>query len=159
MNKDTRDFNLSFKDLFKGIGGFIDLLAEMADQEKDEHLSRGKVGSDKGLRGQYDLSIRLGAFDKKIDRLKPFKRINPTDIPEALCNIFDEGDHYVVIAELVEVPPAELKIAVNGETELVIRAGSQEKIEKTISLPGEVDPDSLQWNYNNSILEVRLWKR
>lgn len=167
MSKDSDEFRFTFKDLFKGIGGFIDLLTEMVDEEKDEYVRNVRVGDEKGLRGQYNLSVKLGALDKNIDFLKPAGKVSKIGLPqpsnrisiaESLCNIFDEGDYYTVVAELDDVTPAELSVTVDRETELTIRATANKKTVKTVPLPGKVEPGSLQWSYNNGILEVRLWK-
>lgn len=154
--KDDKPIDVKFSNIFKGIGSFLDLITEMAEKNKNEVIRKGNLNFDnkKSLSGMYNFSVKLGALDEKSKRRKAYKRQ-----PEPITDIFDEGDHYLII---LEVPQ-------KNEDDLIIRLQVPNKLEiqstdcdidytKEIYIPSAVSDEDMTWSLKNNILEIRLKK-
>jgi HSP20 family protein len=81
------------------------------------------------------------------------------DACEPIVDVFDEGAHFVVIAELPGVEAPAIGWRVHDGKQLVLHAESAErKYVKTIELPGLVNGEAATCGYENGVMELRLWK-
>ncbi|MBI4317319.1 MAG: Hsp20/alpha crystallin family protein [Chloroflexi bacterium] len=155
--------DLGFGELFKGLGNFMDLVGKMAEEGKSEISETREVHGPSGMRGVYGFSVKMGLGGTPT--IERFGNIRSTErgpevseVREPLTDIFDEGDHILVVVELPGV--AEGDIAVEAKDDiLTLSAKSQDrKYAKELLLPAMVDPASLQRSYQNGVLEIRLNK-
>lgn len=62
-NSGFKGIDLSLGGLFKGIGSFVDLINQLAEEDKDSFTKTGGfsgVHNGRGVRGQYGFTVRLG---------------------------------------------------------------------------------------------------
>ena len=160
------NIDLGFGGLFKGLGGFIDLLSGMV--ETAEQLESTKSGEfrikglgDKG-RGVYGFSVRSGIGGTP--KVEHFGNIRSTeegpvvaDIREPLVDVFDEAEEIVVVAELPGVGEEEIAVDL-AEDILRLETTGERKYAKEILLERPVAAETMRQVYNNGILEIRLRK-
>ena len=156
--------DLGFGELFKGIGNFVDLLAQMSEQGEAEVKRTGEIkfkGSDK-LRGVYGFTIRTGIGG--IPQVEHFGNVRKTEegpvvveVREPLVDTFDEGDSILVVVELPGVSEDEIQVETNDDI-LTLATTGERKYTKEILLPSVVDSATMQKSYKNGILELRLTK-
>ncbi len=161
MDKDYRENTFKFGDLFLGIGSFIDLLSEMVKEDKDSIAREGNLGpsNEKGLKGSYNYSIKLGLSET--DNLKPLvnNRIITGKKPERIFDIFDEGAYFLIIIEIQGVTKEDLVVLLENNNVLIVQSQRSAKpFFKEIPLPENVQDDKITWSFKNNILEARLWK-
>ncbi len=151
---------ISFGGLFKGLGNLIDLAARMNEEGVEK---KGEIkGLPKGARGVYGFSIRTMAGKPVIES---FGNVRETakgpvveEVREPIVDIFDEGDHILVIAELPGVSEEEIKLEIAGDILSLTASDTGRKYAREILLPGKVKPGSLKHSYKNGILEIKLEK-
>ncbi|MBI4306770.1 MAG: Hsp20/alpha crystallin family protein [Chloroflexi bacterium] len=155
--------DLGFGDLFKGLGNFMDLVGKMAEEGKSEIGETREVQGPSGMRGVYGFSVKMGLGGTPT--IEQFGNIRSTDrgpevseVREPLADIFDEGDHILVVVELPGVAEADIAVEAKDDIFTVSAKSRDHKYAKELLLPAMVDPASLQRSYQNGILEVRLNK-
>ncbi len=77
---------------------------------------------------------------------------------ERLVDIFDEGDHILVIVELVGFEEKGIWLAVEDETLVVEAEAPGRSVHEEIPLPLRVDGQRLKASYRNNMLQVRFEK-
>jgi HSP20 family molecular chaperone IbpA len=168
----TSEKPLGEKSASKGLVGLINDLAELAEKS-ETYQKRIKLG-DKGVI-DFHVSTRplkKSNTTKQNDSFKiskPKKEISPTRtqmLPatgsikerEPIVDVFEEGDHITVMAELPGVNEDEIKLEIENDI-LVINTGtSTRKYCKKIELPSPVEKDAVESSYKNGILKVKLRK-
>ena len=156
--------DLGFGELFKGIGNFIDLLAEMTEKGESETSRTGEIkfkGSDK-LRGVYGFSIRTGIGG--MPQVERFGNIRETEegpvvveAREPLVDTFDEGDNILVVVELPGVSDDEIQVEAKDDI-LTLSTTGEHKYAKEILLPSRVDSATMKKSHKNGVLEIRFTK-
>ena len=144
------------ENLFQGIASILRMANDIVVRAGDDGTTpievhrRSSIGIPGALNGVFGASVRVGP------RVAPPRR-RPRSEP--LADVFDEGDRYVVIAELPGVDATNIQWNVTDGVRLVIRADScTRKYHKQIVLPGPVNEQSSVSCYTNGVLELRLWK-
>ncbi|MFD2030703.1 Hsp20/alpha crystallin family protein [Ancylobacter dichloromethanicus] len=79
------------------------------------------------------------------------------DVREPLVDVFDEADEIIVTAEIPGVAENEISLALDGNR-LSLSTTGRHLYAKTITLPGPVDPASLERSHRNGILQAKLRK-
>jgi HSP20 family protein len=161
-----RELARGFDSLFHGLSGVMKLAADLVDKtDGPAEVSRnGSFGIPDTLRAAYGVSVRVGPARCPTFRRPPSIRREPRpssaeDFREPNTDVFDEGDHYVVVAELQGVNESAVQWEVHGEV-LVIRADCGDRhYSKQIVLPSAVKPDNVGFKFVNGIAELQLWKR
>lgn len=153
-------------DIFKGIGNFIDLLAEMVEEGKTEVKRTGELrgtGKMRDLKGIYGFNIKIGLGGEPT--VETFGNIKETkegpvveEVREPIVDIFDEGVTFRIIAELPGVDENEIKVDMKDDILVITAEGKQRKYSKEALLPSRVKPDSLTTSYKNGILEIIITK-
>jgi HSP20 family molecular chaperone IbpA len=165
MDDNHNDPNIRFRDVFKGIGGFFDLLTDMVQEDRDRYTRKGEIGSSKNLKGAYQLSVKLGAVEEDVegltikrenDKLMRQNRISQSTL---LFDIFDEGAYYRVIAELPDVDADEISVDIHQDTVLIIRSRYEDKEYHKVEFTEKVNENNVDWRFLHSILEIRIWKK
>jgi HSP20 family molecular chaperone IbpA len=77
---------------------------------------------------------------------------------ERLVDIFDEGDHILVIVELVGFDEKGIQVGVEDETLVVKAEDPGRSVHEEISLPPRVDSQGFKATYRNNMLQVRFEK-
>ena len=81
------------------------------------------------------------------------------DAREPIADLFDEGDHFVVIAELPGIEARAVTWCVHDGRRVVIQAESADrKYVKTLDLPALVNGEAATSGCANGVMELRLWK-
>ena len=79
---------------------------------------------------------------------------------EPMVDVFSEGDHYLVVAELRGADRADVDWHMRDERLLVIQASSEQRTYyKEIELATAVNTQTGVASYSNGVLELRLWKQ
>jgi HSP20 family protein len=156
--------------LFRGLASILQTANDIAVRAGDDGTTpfeidrRSSVGVPGAAKVVYGASLRIGA------RVAPPRRPRTVrqnagrepvidDSREPVADVFDEGDHYLVIVELPGVEETAIHWGVRGGTSLEIRAESGDrKYVKQIALPGLVNDQAATCGYANGVMELRLWK-
>lgn len=149
---------------FRGLGGLVEMLGSLV--EKAEEVQREGEFKVKGLgdqaRGVYGFSLRTGIGG--VPQVRRFGNINPTakgpavdDVREPLVDVFDEDDEVIVTAEIPGVAESEISLSLE-ENRLSLSTTGRHLYAKTVTLPGTIDPASLERSHRNGILQVKLRK-
>ncbi|MBI3976770.1 MAG: Hsp20/alpha crystallin family protein [Chloroflexi bacterium] len=155
--------DLGFGDLFKGLGNFLDLIGELSKEGKQETSGTGEVQGPGGTKGVYGFSIKMGVGGAPT--VEHFGNVRATErgpeiseVREPLVDVFDEGDHILVVAELPGVAESGITVEARDDIVTLSAEGRSRKYAKEILLPAPVDPASIRQSYQNGVLEVRLGK-
>lgn len=156
--------SLNFGQLFKGLGGFLDLVAKLEQEGQQVQERTGKVNLPGGGQAVYGVSVRLGLGGKPV--VQSFGHLHPEEaesaaepVREPLSDVFDEGERIVVVAEVPGVTEKTIAVTVDGD-KLSLEAGEgPRRYAKQIRLPAPVQADSLKHSYRNGILEIRMLKQ
>jgi len=151
--------------LFKGIGSFVDLVSRLSEAGEREVSHSGEVKDSQGkLRGLYGFSIRMGLGENPV--VQQFGNICETDsgpvvsdTREPLVELMDEGDRFLVIAELPGIQEEDIHLEIAGDLLTIEASTGDRKYQKELLLPSVAEPGSLQSSYRNGVLEVRLAKQ
>ncbi|WP_454916592.1 Hsp20/alpha crystallin family protein [Xanthobacter sediminis] len=149
---------------FRGLGGFVEMLGSLV--EKAEDVQRQGEFKVKGLgdqaRGVYGFSVRTGLGG--VPQVRRFGNLNPTakgtvvdDVREPLVDVFDEADEVIVTAEIPGVAESEITLSLEGQN-LALATTGRHRYAKTIALPANIVPASLERSHRNGILQVKLRK-
>lgn len=154
--------------LFSGLSNLVEKLGELA--EKGAELRReGTIegsGGDKGLKGVYGFTVKVGGGSDRSPRVEPFGNIKkdargePTvsEEREPVVDVFDESDHVLVIAEMPGVDLQHVKTEVRGDVLVISASTKGRKYHKETLLPQSFEPSRIKTSMRNGLLEVRLEK-
>jgi HSP20 family protein len=159
------DFGVGLGGLFKGLGSFIELLAEMA--EKGETLAQrtGEIrGLREGMRGVYGFNVRMGLGGTP--QVQQFGNVRTTtagpvinEVREPMVDVFDEGDSILVVAEMPGVSIKDILIDVKGDILSISTAETApRKYAKELLLPAAVNVATQRSTFKNGVLELRFGK-
>ncbi len=145
--------------MFKGRGNSVDLISGVTEEARRKYTRRN--GKAKGVHG---FSVEVGSGGKLI--IEQFGNIQQTgegivvaEVWEPLVDIFDEGKHLVVTAELPGVEEDDIQLEVKGDILNLSAEAENRKYRKEVLLPSAVDANRMQSSYKNGILEIRLTKK
>ena len=159
----TLDFGLG--GLFKGLGGFLDLVSDMVETGESEATRTGEFNI-KGLgdkaQGIYGFTVRTGIGGTP--QVEHFGNVQATEegpvvaeVREPLVDLFDEDEEIVITVELPGAGESEVQVEVDEDI-LSLETTGESKYAKEILLPAAVDVGSLEKTFRNGILELRLKK-
>ena len=124
------------------------------------------IGSRKGVHVVYGLSVRVGLQGTPVVARFGNLRHEAGQAPvveearEPITDVFDEDDHYLVVAELPGVDQPAVQWSVREGLIVVISAESAgRKYWKEVELSARVDDRTAVSRYANGVLELRLWKQ
>ncbi|NQW21975.1 MAG: Hsp20 family protein [SAR202 cluster bacterium] len=151
--------------LFKGIGGFLDLVSNMVEEGTEETTRAGGVEDLGGkLKGVYGFSVRVGLGGKPV--IEQFGNVHETETGamvtetrEPLVDVLDEGDRFLVVAEIPGVREQDIQVDVAGDILGINAETKGRKYQKEVLLPSAVDSESMESSYRNGILEIKLPKK
>lgn len=161
--KEKTDFG--FGSVLKGFGSFLDILSEMAEKGEREIKREGELGSkEKGFKAVYGFSVKVLGEGKPV--IEPFGNIREDkekgpvidEVREPIVDVFDEGDHLVVLAELPGVDEKGIKYELKKDILIISAETGERKYYKEILLPTLVNKENIYSSYRNGIFEMKLWK-
>lgn len=164
-DKPGEGIGISIGGLFKGLGSLFDLVSKMVEEGKEEYTSSGEVEALGGkVKGVYGFSVRMGSGAKPV--IEQFGNIQAsekgavvTEVREPLVDVLDEGNRFVIIAELPGVEADDIHIEVKEDILELTAEVKDRKYSKEILLPLPVDADKMESFYRNGILEIKLLKK
>lgn len=160
------NFNIDLGNLFKGLGGFVNLVNKMCEEAKSEITRTGEItglDSDKGLRGIYGFTIRTcSGGTPQIESFGNIKkkenRVTVQEIREPIIDVFDENDSLVIVAELPGVKKEDIDLDITDNAIIISAYGPDRRYAKEVQLPYKIRPDKIKWSFNLGILEVKMAK-
>jgi HSP20 family protein len=155
-----------FEGILKGFTDLIGKLGELA--EKGEQLSRTgeihwKEGKEKGLKGVYGFSVKVGLGGKEIE-VEPFGNIRKDeksgetvveDVREPVVDIFEENDYTLVVAEMPGISAEDVLLSVKDDMLTIDAEKRDMKYHKKVKLPKSYPKEKMHISCNNGILEIR----
>jgi len=152
--------------IFRGLGTLLQSAAQLADitDESAELRRTGSVGA-RGTRAVYGVSVRVGPAGKpRIEkfgnlRQKPGGKPVIDEFREPITDLLDEGDHFLIVAELPGMDGSAVQCKLSGQTVIITAQCGERKYRKVLSLPSPISDRDAISNYKNGILELRLCKQ
>lgn len=127
------------------IRGAINPLAESVSGNPLLVFERSKVDPDTGEKVLFSWWMVAPQEDRQKEK-------------KALLDVFDEGDHIAVVAELVGVAEEDVSINVTKDR-LTISANRPDKsYHEEVALPAKVDPNKYTRSHSNDVLVISLEK-
>ncbi|HVE82623.1 MAG TPA: archaeal heat shock protein Hsp20 [Myxococcales bacterium] len=153
--------------MFRSLGGFLDLLSNLAEQagtEGGEIHREGELGDDrKGVKAVYGFSVRVGNGGPP--RIEKFGNVQDSgrgpvveEAREPMVDVFDEDQHLLVVAELPGVDAADIRFEVKEDVLNLDASRGDRKYRKEVLLPAAVKAEEATSSYRNGVFEIRLPK-
>ena len=146
--------------MLQRLGGLVSMISELA--EKGETLERsGEIKSDeKGVAAVYGFSVRVGGGKPSI---QPFGNVKEgtrgpvvDETREPMVDVFDEGDHALVVAELPGVTASDVQFEAKDDILTLSASRGDRKYHKEVLLPFAVDGGGATPSLQNGVFELRL---
>jgi len=139
----------------------LDAINERVDAKlREAPLKEVERGEGPDLERRSSLSVRTlapGRPPSSIPRDVP-KSVEKPPQREPLVDVFDEGDHLLIIAELPGVEEKDIEIEVQGDQlTLSAKAPGQEYF-KEVALPCPAEGEA-KTSYHNGVLQIELTRR
>ena len=82
-------------------------------------------------------------------------------VREPIVDVFDEGEHLTIIAELPGVEESDIHLEVKHDILDITTQGRDRKYSKEVLLPSTADAATMESSYKNGIKEVRRgrWRK
>jgi len=152
------------REFFSELGGLLESFAKVLESGKPEVRREGEIkdfGGIKGANVAYTFSLKTLVNDEPT--IKGFRNTHghlrkPLGGMEPLIDIFDEGTHFTVVAELPGAKEEDIKLSVEGSLLKISADTSAGEYRKEALLPAPVKTDLIEASYKNSVLEVKLEK-
>jgi HSP20 family protein len=152
--------------MLKGLGDLVEKLGELA--ETGQELSKtGEIhGSGKEVRGIYGFTVKVGLGEEG-PRIEPFGNIRRDaksgktevqEVREPMVDVFEEGDHLLVLAELPGIGKEDVRIDLEDDVLTISAEKKDKKYRKEVLLPRSVSKEKMQVSCNNGILEIKCPK-
>ena len=150
--------------IFRGLGGFLEILSDLAEKGGGEFTRSGEVGDEKkGVKAVYGLSVRMGGGGKPL--IEQFGNVKddgqgPTveEEREPMVDVFDEGDHLLLVAELPGIDSEDIRFEVEGDVLDLAATHGERKYRKEVLLPCAVRMEDAMPSYHNGVFELKLQK-
>jgi HSP20 family molecular chaperone IbpA len=140
-----------FEGLVRGLGDLLQVASDVA--ERADH------GTGDGI---FGVTVRVG-HGPVVSRAGHVSRRPPTssrEAREAVADLFDEDDHYVIVAEFPGLAESAVQWSIRDRDTVVIRATAEGRTYgKDIPLASPVDATTAVARYGNGVLELRVWKQ
>jgi len=169
IRDDDEDKRSNLGSIFKGLDRFINIVADMMENDKDEidiHGNLNEPDENKKIVGKYGFNIKLGG-DKiqgleKINTLNSVMnntsgRILPKKI-EPITDIFNEEDKIIIVMELIGVLKEDIVFEIYENNLKISAEGNGNCYSKTINLEFNPKIESVTTNFNNSIYSIVINK-
>ena len=156
--------DVSLGGMFRSLGCFLDLLSNLDEQGQGEFKRSGELGGEnKGLKAVYGFSVRVGGGGKPvIEKFGNVKDDGQGPVVEETCepmvDVFDEGDHLLVVAELPGVDANDIRFEVHEDVLNLSATRGDRKYGKEVLLSSAVRSQAATSSYRNGVFEIKLPK-
>lgn len=165
---DDRKTNLG--SIFKGLDRFINIVADMMENDKNEIDIKGVLNDpdkDKKIVGNYGFNIKLGG--DKIEGLEKINTLNsimnntnngiivPKRI-EPVTDIFNEEDKIIIVMELSGVLEEDIALEIDENILRISAEGNGNCYSKTVNLEFNPKMEDVTLKLNNSIYSIVINK-
>ncbi len=161
---ETGSGDVGFGGMFRSLGGFLDLLSNLTEQGGKEFTRSGEVGDDKkGVKAVYGFSVRVGGGGKPlVERFGNVKDDGRSAVVEEarepMVDVFDEGDHLLLVAELPGVDVGDIRFEIKDDVLSLSAVRGERKYRKEVLLPVAVLTAGATPSYRNGVFELKLTK-
>jgi HSP20 family protein len=154
---------VGFGSMFRSLGSFLDLVSNLAEQGGELKRS-GEIANDKKeVKAVYGFSVRVGGGGKPlVEQFGNVKDDGRTatveETREPMVDVFDEGDHLHVVAELPGVELGDVRYEIKDEVLSLSAARAERKYRKETLLPAPVVAAKAVPSFRNGVFELKLPK-
>jgi HSP20 family protein len=152
--------------IFRGLNSLVNAAAKLTEQTDAVEVARnGLLEVRDGVQAAYGVGVRMGPQSRPASRpIRSSRRQAESgpakaDVWEPLTDLFDEGDHYLIVAELSGFDASAVHSRVIGNALLIDAICDHRVYHKELILPCPVKEQSITTSFTNGILELRLWKQ
>jgi len=150
--------------MFRSLGGFLDLLSTLSEQGDGEITRSGEINDDKkGVKAVYGFSVRVGGGGKP--HVEAFGNVKDDgrgavveETREPIVDVFDEGDHLLLVVELPGVDAEDIRFEVEDDVLSLSASRGERKYRKEVLLPAPVVTQGASPSYRNGVFELKLTK-
>lgn len=154
--------------IFDGVSNLLSKFGELA--EKGESLRSGshqsESSSGKKMTTSYGFNVKFGpGKDSELD-VQPIPRPSSVKRTEGVPSVpktrephvelFDEGDHILVIAEMPGVSCDDVNLSFIEKMLHIHGVSKTAEFKKELELPGLFGPEQVAITANNGVIEIRL---
>jgi len=151
--------------IFRGLINLVNAAAKLTESTDGVEIVRnGSLGVPDGVQAAYGAAVRIGPQRPVSRPVRSLRR--PTKsapraqkLWEPVVDIFDEGDHYLVVAELPGFDESAIHWKVIGNALRIDGVCDHRVCDTELMLPSAVKEQNIRSSFNNGILELRLWKQ
>ncbi|MBE0516210.1 MAG: Hsp20/alpha crystallin family protein [Methanophagales archaeon] len=148
-------------EILPGMGGLVKKLKKTSPEferkikETEEEIKeRLKKGYSPKPTIKYGYSMRTLVGE---ERVEPKEKVKPKiEILEPIVDVFDEGDHLKLIAELPGVSEEDINVELGGRKIVIDASNKERRYRKAIELPYDIK--DMKKRYKNGILELEMVK-
>ena len=145
----------SLTGVLKSVGHFFEMLGSVADQAAERP-------SGKRVKAVYGFRVRSAdgkPFFESFGNVKPDAGGAAIDEShEPLVDVFDEGDHVRLVAELPGVEAGDIHFEIADQVLRLRARRAERRYERDVDLPCAVLAEQAQTAYRNGIFELKLPK-
>jgi len=167
---DEEDRGSNLGSIFKGLDRFINIVADMMENDKNEIDIQGNLNDpdeNKKIVGKYGFNIKLGG-DKiqGLDKINTLNSVmNNTSIGkilpkkiEPVTDIFNEEDKIIIVMELVGVLEEDIALDIYENILKISAEGNGNCYSKTVNLEFNPRIEGITSTFNNSIYSIVINK-
>jgi len=164
LSQNQEKKRLGLSEFFSELGGLLESFAKVLESRKPEARREGEIkdfGGIKGVSVAYNFSLKTLVNDEPT--VRGFRNTHghsgksPGEM-EPLIDIFDEGNHLTVVAELPGAKENDIKLSLEGNLLKISADTSAGEYRKEVLLPNPVKTDLIEAAYKNNVLEIKLEK-
>lgn len=144
--------------IFKGLDRFINLVADMIENEENEVDIKGAINDpekNKKVVSKYGVNIKLGGDNFGV--IKDMEKSIPKVI-EPVTDLFEEGDKVIVVMELPLVKEEDINLEINENILSINAVSNENRYSKNIKLKFAPMESSIKAKLNNSIYSIVINK-
>jgi HSP20 family protein len=152
--------------ILSGLGNLVEKLAEVAERAEEITKSGEIPGSGKRIKGVYGFTVKVGLGDQGV-KIEPFGTVHQekadnqstvVEIREPLVDIFEEGDHVMIVAEMPGIGVEDLRLDLKDDILTLTAEKRDKKYCKEILLPGIFSRERMTIACNNGVVEIKCMK-
>ncbi len=149
--------------ILEGLADLVERLSELAEAGPALSTTRKTHRTGRELKGIYGFTVKVGSGDEG-PTLEPFGNIRRDvksgrtevqEVREPPVDIFEEGDHLLVQAELPGIGKEDVRIEAKDDVLTISAQRGDRNYRKEVLLPRNLSPKKVQISCHNGILEIK----